>query len=646
MKDYVTIDKPPSFVIEQSLPAIKEPHSSMNVYWLLIDRQLDLSEKCTFVRRAMKILDEVGVKNCANISIPFAPTDDLKLHSISILRGDQRFDKLDASKIKVIQREKDLESGIYDGRYYMIYFLDDVRVGDILDYSFSTKDLAPILKDHFIATFPLQFPWDVGKIHYRMNNPFGDKLKIQHSSPEWEIFHIRDDGENSWLLENVKGCVRESNQPIDCNLGGSCQLSTFSNWKEVVDWALPKYEFNRSFKNDPEVIHIVSNWEKSAKSAEEKALFALRFVQDEIRYLGMEEGLRAFQPDDPLDVLNQRFGDCKGKTQLLRAFLECLDISSHPCLVNANENPLLEGKLPSPFVFDHVITCIDLKGKKFFVDPTMMFQGGNLENSQCLEFKNVLIIANDSHNYTELPINPLPGNLKVETALKLNSDHSAKIGIKTFFSGMKANYMRYRMHVQTLNEIEKFFLSYLSPLSNSIKIDSPLELYDDRENNEVIAIENYAIENFWDGKDNFVFVPLSIYELLCKNIDTSRQTPLALDHPHNITEEIHLHGILKQFNSWEIEHPAFNLTCSFENLGNGESKLVYDYKTLLETLAPGDVADYAKQMKKAKESCEIQITKNFTEFNQNTMDTPQSLMLILILVFSILTVKFLYKKLA
>jgi transglutaminase-like putative cysteine protease len=47
---------------------------------------------------------------------------------------------------------------------------------------------------------------------------------------------------------------------------------------------------------------------------ERRALAAIRFVQDESRYLGIEVEEGTLRPDAPDAVLRRRFGDCKDKT--------------------------------------------------------------------------------------------------------------------------------------------------------------------------------------------------------------------------------------------------------------------------------------------------------------------------------------------
>ena len=53
-------------------------------------------------------------------------------------------------------------------------------------------------------------------------------------------------------------------------------------------------------------------------------------MQDEVRYLGLENGISAYKPSSPNKVYNQRFGDCKDKSLLLVTMLNQMNIEAYP----------------------------------------------------------------------------------------------------------------------------------------------------------------------------------------------------------------------------------------------------------------------------------------------------------------------------
>ena len=61
---------------------------------------------------------------------------------------------------------------------------------------------------------------------------------------------------------------------------------------------------------------------------------ALHFVQDDIRYTGIEIGVGRISADTTGEVLARRFGDCKDKVLLLVTILRALGVEAYPALVN------------------------------------------------------------------------------------------------------------------------------------------------------------------------------------------------------------------------------------------------------------------------------------------------------------------------
>ncbi|MEP7120961.1 MAG: DUF3857 domain-containing protein [Byssovorax sp.] len=60
----------------------------------------------------------------------------LELHFVVVLRDGQRLDRLNRSAVKFVQRQAGWEQGVYDGQRSALLFIEDVRVGDVIEASF------------------------------------------------------------------------------------------------------------------------------------------------------------------------------------------------------------------------------------------------------------------------------------------------------------------------------------------------------------------------------------------------------------------------------------------------------------------------------------------------------------------------------
>ena len=127
-------------------------NSRTDVQYLLVDRQLCVSSTNTeeYFHFAYKILSHAGVHNYSELEFDLNPIyQQLSIHEVKIIRGANVIDGIPISEFKTIQREQDLDRKIFDGRQTIVAFLSDVRLGDIIEFSYTVAGKNPAMKDHF-----------------------------------------------------------------------------------------------------------------------------------------------------------------------------------------------------------------------------------------------------------------------------------------------------------------------------------------------------------------------------------------------------------------------------------------------------------------------------------------------------------------
>ena len=62
---------------------------------------------------------------------------------------------------------------------------------------------------------------------------------------------------------------------------------------------------------------------------------ALKYAQQQIRYVGLEMDSNSHVPTAPEETLKLKYGDCKDKASILMAILAALEIETCPVLVGA-----------------------------------------------------------------------------------------------------------------------------------------------------------------------------------------------------------------------------------------------------------------------------------------------------------------------
>ncbi|MFL5787633.1 MAG: transglutaminase domain-containing protein [Flavisolibacter sp.] len=171
------------------------------------------------------------------------------------------------------------------------------------------------------------------------------------------------------------------------------QNTLFSNVKDLYSW----YSFVCSdIGNKPDDLKAkVSELTFNKKTDLEKIESIFYWVQDHIRYIAFENGIMGFKPDAAQNVLNKKYGDCKGKANLLKEMLKLAGFDARLTWIGTSDLPY-DYSLPSLTVDNHMICTVILNGKKYFLDGTEENIALN-DYAQRIQGKQVLI--EDGKNY-------------------------------------------------------------------------------------------------------------------------------------------------------------------------------------------------------------------------------------------------------
>ena len=157
----------------------------------------------------------------------------------------------------------------------------------------------------------------------------------------------------------------------------------------------------------------------NAKTDLDKVKVLHHWVAQNIRYLGIYVGAGGYVPHDAQSILDNRYGDCKDHVVILEAMLAAVGIDSTPALINAGTAFLLP-QLPTPGVFDHVITYIP--SLNLFLDSTSRFAPvGTLPNSDL--GKPVVLTATGAISSTP-HTHPSKDRTEARVQMKLTADGS------------------------------------------------------------------------------------------------------------------------------------------------------------------------------------------------------------------------------
>jgi len=446
-KQEVLLDKAPDWALPRIEPAARPSAETRGVTsWPLVDRQIDWrgKESAYFSRFMIRVTNNESLKVAGEIVIGFDPAyEKLILHELVIHRDGARLDRLDKKIVRVVQDERDLQTNrMMTGRANAIIVVPDLRLGDLLEYAYTLQGDNPVFGSKRSTVLMHGYGVDVETLRTRVLFPAQRPLHVKSLLANDEFKKTPRGAYDEYLLvkSNVRAVMPDAMLARWYNPWPRMQLTEYSTWSEVEAWGETLFPSGAA---SPAVLSLADGFRRETASDEEAAGRALRFVQEEIRYLAMAIGENAFRAAEPGVVLERRYGDCKDKVNLLIALLRRMNIEAWPALVSAQTQHRVAEFMPGP-MFDHAIAVVRIQGREYWVDPTESQQAAVLERMRAGRFGYALFLKPGSAALTAqpdsvLPLNELSTN---ETIVVKDFKQPARMTLEILASGQEASDLR------------------------------------------------------------------------------------------------------------------------------------------------------------------------------------------------------------
>ncbi|MEJ1236980.1 DUF3857 domain-containing protein [Chryseolinea sp. T2] len=594
-------------------------------YYLLSEWQQHTEKQEAYFRIAVKVLTPKGLSTASYISVNFDPSyQKLAFHKLIIKRGGQEINVLPHAKFEMLRREENMDRQIYDKSLDAMLNIEDVQVGDIIEYSYSVAGLNPVFDGKVIKSIRLNFGVPLGKSVDRLICRASRKVNYKLFNKAKEPVHeINGDMQSFlWMSEFVPAQQIDDNVPDWYRTYDAAEISEFTSWSDVANWALPLYVQTPA---DKKVIDSKVEEIKSSNLAPERTVAAaIHFVQDEIRYLSFSDGIQGFRPHDPSVVMKQRFGDCKDKSLLLTTMLRQLGITANPALVNSSAGKTLNESLPSPYAFDHCITQLVLNDTTYWIDPTVSLERGSFKKSRTANYEHALVI---SPGTTDLTVMKMPAE---RSTVKLNEVYSfnvvggsAELTVKTVYTGSQANSMRSYYKSNDKEDIKQNYTNFYANEYPEITMIDYVQYTDNETDNIIESTENYTIENFWT-KDSLTgtqitqFYARSIGQYFEQPSTKLRNMPFAISHPVSVIQNITIH--VPEFwsvkkSSTDVSSNAFRFTSETDYMDE-KIYLRYTYESRKDHIVASEAVKHVKDTDRALEALSFQLT--YAQQNETT----------------------------
>lgn len=613
---YFDTEKVPSWVDLTVLSARKESVAGQSVHYYLSEWQTYVgsndSETTEFTRIVYSPVTESGVQGASEISIDFRPAyESLIIHHVRLEREGKMYDRFQPEDVRLIQQERDIEKHMYNGEVTALMILNDIRPGDVIDYAYSIKGRNPVFAGKFFSSYSLG--WNAEVDHVVVRIVAAEKKRLYSRSYNVDIQLQQSTLGNAniyyWQLENSPAVKSEGDTPDWYFPFPWLQITEYKNWLEVSGWADDLYRQEPIISQ--ELKQKIISWKKESQNDEEFVALAIAFVQDKVRYFGVEMGQNSHMPSRPDEVFSRRYGDCKDKAVLLTAILTEVGFKAHPALVSIENNRAVADWLPSPGVFDHVIVFAVINGHERWIDATRTQQRGTLEQRGQPDFGRALLVGKKSQKLVDIkyPRDYLPSIVIEELFIVDKYDGPVDFIVSSVFSHGEAEWKRRYFANERLSGVEDIYLNFYARIYPGIEIIKPLRVEDDVVNNLLTVIEHYRIPDYWDRKNgrlysNFYGSTIGDYTGLPKTIN--RKMPLSQSFPIHVQ-----HSSILQYPE-DIDFEDVNDEVIIEDGGmrfivrssykDRRLKVDYIYRALADAVMPSAVKQHLANRRKINEN--------------------------------------------
>ena len=584
----------------------------------LVDRQVRVAAVTSnYERYVQRLNSQSDVDSSAQISIDIDPEHEkVLLHDIRVMRAGRAIDKLADARRSLLNRESELEDGLINGRVTLHILLQDVRVGDVLDYSYTTERVDPISERGYYSWFYTQWTLPVHRSRLRVLEPAGRELHVKDLSGQPPPRRTQKEGwtEMVWDAHDVVPLADESGRPGWHFRYPRIELSEFADWNAVREWAMPMYEV--APRKDPAMDALIADLRAEA-DVKKRIVKALRFVQDDIRYTGLEIGAGAWRPTQPGVVLARRYGDCKDKVLLFVTLMRAVDVEAWPALVHSSSGRALADRQPSPGSFDHVIAKVHAGETNYWLDATASGQGGTLDTLVQADFGPALLLAAGAGGLEQMPERDgerASSRVKEIYDFRKGTQKLARFTVRSSYYDEDADGMRVKMRSKTAAELGKEYFEYYKKSHEGLRVVTPLKYTDDREKNRFTIEESYEIDKPFekDGDDGpqFQLEAYLITEQTGQPDETVRTSPLARRFPMHVRHEIvaYLPG------KWQIRNerktvtdPAFEYRSSTK-FSEGKLELDYDLRNTRDHVPVANLKQFLKKLDETHDSAFFTLT--------------------------------------
>lgn len=299
------------------------------------------------------------------------------------------------------------------------------------------------------------------------------------------------------------------------------------------------------------------------------------WVQDNIRYIAFEDGMRGLVPHKPSYVLEKRYGDCKDMASLIVGMLNALGIKSYYTWIGTRDIPFQYSMMPTPLADNHMIaTYVDQDKNYFFLDGTSNYTSVNLPSSMIQGKEAFIIISDSKYELKKVPEISSRISAQVDT-VRLRLDKSTLYGKgDVYYSGYQKIMASYDFN-KTVAAKQKDNVTYwLKKGSNKYILDNyTIKNIADKDKPLMVSYD-FHVNDYITYVDSEIYVNLNLVKIYYNQIiNPERKVPMEIDYKFSANDVYYMEipeGYEVEYMppNAQLETGLINFAISYEQTGS------------------------------------------------------------------------------
>ncbi len=474
--------------------------------------------------------------------------------------------------------------------------------------SFYFGSFLPVRKTYLKITFHKDIDLQVKKF----NTENIDFKFTEESKGNYKIY--------TWEASDLEGYEIESRAPksnyylphlayhIASYKGESGEKRILADVADLYGW-YSGLTCNINQQEDQELKELAEKLTEGVVDEEEKVRRLFYWVQDKIKYIAFEDGMRGFIPHNANYVFSKRYGDCKDMASITNNLLKLAGIKSHLTWIGSRDLPYRYSELPTPMVDNHMIVSYRRpNGELYFLDATSSYTQYGYPSSMIQGKEALLDLGDGKYEIAEVPVIPKEKNQVADkVSLKLE-DGKIKGSGKLDLSGYVRVFNSYRITGSGDEKEDRFMDGFLQKGSNKCFVED-YEVLNVSDKEKPLSIEyKFYIEDYHQELGNEIYLDLNLEKPLNNDLIKLEERELPIENDYHYVNRLAVEfevpeGYKVTYLPSEVsyENELFGFSIAYKQEGNKvyQERNIYKNFLLLEKESFADWNAMVKAISKA-----------------------------------------------